>query len=103
MKSNPRLIDLSLLQLLIATSQANSYDSAHYQNVKVIDTSKENLYRVPTVQDWSRLGVYRSLDQVPSLRKEKLKMGSIKGGEPTKKPKKKTAAKKTAKKKAAKK
>jgi len=39
----------------------------------------------------------------PSLRKEKLKMASLKGGEPTKKPKKKTAPKKTAKKKAAKK
>jgi hypothetical protein len=47
-------------------------------------------------------GVFQSLGQVQSLRKEKLKM-SIKGGEPKKKTKKKAAPKKAAKKKAAKK
>jgi len=74
-----------------------------HQTTKVIDTSKENLYRVPSVQDSSEAS-FQILGPSPIAQKGKLKMaGSIKGGEPTKKPKKKAAKKKAAKKKAAKK
>ncbi len=74
----------------------------HQQKVKVIDTSKENLYRVFSVQKLIPLECFRFLKQVQSQQKGKLKM-VLKGGEPKKKPKKKAAPKKAAKKKAAKK
>ncbi len=76
--------------------------------VEVIDTLKENLYTVPSVQDWFEAGV-QILGPGRTQQKGKLKMADetiLKGGEPPKKKKKgkkKAAPKKAAKKKAAKK
>lgn len=70
--------------------------------VEVIDTSKEKLYTLPKVQDWSDSNAQHAPDfgLVHSQQKGKFKMGSLKGGEPKKKaPKKKAGAKKKAAKK----
>jgi hypothetical protein len=68
------------------------------RTVKVIDSPKENLYTVPSVQT----GPTQDIGSRQSRQKGKLKM-VIKGGEPTKKPKAKAAPKKAAKKTAPKK
>ena len=79
-----------------------------HQPVEVIDTLKENLYTVPSVQDWSDAGI-PNFGSGTIRTERKLKMadesGILKGGEPTtkKKAKKKAASKKAAPKKATKK
>ena len=69
---------------------------------EVIDTPRENLYTLHNFKTGSI--AQRITDSEPVLLTErKIKMGSLKGGEPKKKAKKKAAPKKAAKKKAAKK
>ena len=90
------MIDVSLLTIWSGGLVIPDYE--------VIDTSKEKLYRLPSVQDWSDESVLGFLDQVQSQRKGELNMAGdiIKGGEPPmkKKGKKKAAPKKAASKKA---